>query len=187
MLTSGMESRIKTQGSLSFEYLRKQNQPWSKRSLLGALTDSLPTPTSYVLGHLQPVYVRRRMGPLLPFWLVLLALYTPLEMLYLLSPLWSRDWQHTTYCCSFMVCPGTFIPAISLLYSPSRWNSPARELLESFMQCITFPRVNPTCIFYGVCYEPVLQHWLLALPASQTCQLSLPCSSISLLLTDSLL
>lgn len=182
-----MESHIKTQGSLSFEYLRKQKQPWSKRSLLGALTDSSPTPTRYVLGHLQPVYVRRRMGPLLPSWLVLLALYTPLEMLYLLSPLWSRDWQHTTYCCSFMVCPGTFIPAISLLYSPLRWNSPARELLESFMQCITFPRVNPTCVFYGVCYEPVLQHWLLALPASQTCQLSLPCSSISLLLTDSLL
>lgn len=81
-------------------------------------------------------------------------------MLHLLPLLWSRDWQHATYCCSFTVCPGIFIPAVSLLYSPSCWNTPARELLESFMQCNTFPRVETTCIFYRVCYVPVLQYSL---------------------------
>lgn len=77
-------------------------------------------------------------------------------MLHLLSLLWSWDWQHTTYCCSFIVCPGIFISAVSLLYSPSHWNTPARELLEYFIWCITFPQVKPTCVFYRVCYVPVL-------------------------------
>lgn len=100
-------------------------------------------------------------------------------MLHLLSLLWSREWQRTTYCCSFTVCPGIFIPAISLLYSPSRWNTPARELLESFMQCITFPRVKTTstCVFYRVCYVPVLRYSLPA-PWLRHAKSSLFCDSI---------
>lgn len=160
IFTARMKPCVKTRDSVSLEHCSKLNPTPFPMLLFGVLADSRPTPSSYVLYHLQPVYASRQMEPILPFWLILPALLNSSWDAVLAVAALIHDWQHTTYCCSFTVCPGIFIPAVSLLYSPSRWNSPARELLESFMQCIIFPRVKATSVFYRVCYAPLLQEAL---------------------------
>lgn len=162
----------------------KPKQLQTKRLLLGVLRGSLLQAVSCAISRLFT-------------WAGGWGHYCPSGWLCWLFTLCSRC---HTYCHCFDLQPDStpltaaallpaleFLSLLFLCFTALHTETPLQgELLVSFMQCVLFLRVNPILILYSLSQASITT-LLLILAVSQTQQPSLPCCSISLSLTDSLL